>query len=970
MPTTFALLRGIVVDYYLAATLLLGAALVLGKCIAGPSRRMVLAWTVSLGLLWLAIAAALPTSLRISLASFTSETASAETSPLAGAAALPAILQDAEQRPQAIKPAAAPPADAAAATSRASDDHEADIAASSPRWSYVPSWSATLLAGYVVGAAGVLAWLIAGGVRARAVCRTARSADAHLVGLLSTVVAGQGIVPCLLVARDLPSAAAVGLWKPKILLPEWMLGDADDVSLTALLAHEWTHIRNRDLWLMALCRALLVVLYVHPLYWWLRRSIQVDQEVLADAAASGVMSPAGYAEQLLRWSEAAAGGPRHRLAMSVGLWERPSQLSRRIRILLHCGGRVAAGCSRRWKFGLSAVVALIALGLSLLTMQPGRTVAAEPAAGQAKAEDAGAAETAPDKQVAEPGAEQGVSYVIDGRVLGPDGQPFAGAKLYAIIKSAENKEPQLRDPTQPPFQITARAGKAPLLKMVHPKLVAIFKKLGKDTTIAADDPFMRSAQLEREWGKIMPELYKTHPAMPPPVRATSDADGRFRFELAKSDITAPLEEDVSVVAVAPDFGPAWNLSHEPGALSGLELRLAEDLPIRGRIVDHRKAPISGATVRLGTLIDSPESTVDFWKSLVRAYIGDLDPRHTFRDFNRLLGLAMSYQFPGYRLTLFPREVVTDADGRFTISGLGADRVVYKMEVTAPDEGSDTFSVMTVNGFDLPIPEKSRWGAVRPEYRTYGATFEHQLRQEQIIEGTIRDATGQPVSNVQVASWSPTYVDTFTDEGGKYRLTGLSRDDTYSVTAWPWENRRSQRPYLNLTKRLDGAAADGPIVADFDLIRGVILRGTLTDQQGKPVAGVQVHYGAYPEGGWLDDTFYPDNPKFPPPKGGVIIAPFNVPAFEQAHTQTDDQGQFSLIVLPGKGVLGVFVGDQFAAAEQMEKDPELQQFSGTVPRLQGYRFNAIESLEVPRDASEIERKWTIDLKPAPTLPETE
>ena len=58
-------------------------------------------------------------------------------------------------------------------------------------------------------------------------------------------------------------------------------------TLRAVLLHEWAHIRHRDLWLLALGRCLLVVLFAHPLFWWLRRTIRSDQELLADAVAAG-----------------------------------------------------------------------------------------------------------------------------------------------------------------------------------------------------------------------------------------------------------------------------------------------------------------------------------------------------------------------------------------------------------------------------------------------------------------------------------------------------------------------------------------------------------------------------------------------------------------------------------------------------------------------------------------------------------
>ena len=129
------------------------------------------------------------------------------------------------------------------------------------------------------------------------------------------------------------TAVAIGILRPTILLPAALAAAGPGPTLRAVLAHEWAHVRNRDLWLLALGRCLLVVLYAHPLFWWLRRAIRNDQECLADAAAAG-QSRHDYAEELLRWARLSPAASPARAWAAVGLWESASQLSRRIAMLL------------------------------------------------------------------------------------------------------------------------------------------------------------------------------------------------------------------------------------------------------------------------------------------------------------------------------------------------------------------------------------------------------------------------------------------------------------------------------------------------------------------------------------------------------------------------------------------------------------------------------------------------------------
>ena len=86
--------------------------------------------------------------------------------------------------------------------------------------------------------------------------------------------------------------------------------------------------------------------------------------------------------------------------------------------------------------------------------------------------------------------------------------------------------------------------------------------------------------------------------------ATSDADGRFRFELDKGASDFPYRDwpawhGAEIAAVAPGYGPAWLtaeslLKLEEGTASWRLVR--DDVPIRGRVLDSQGRPVAGVTV--------------------------------------------------------------------------------------------------------------------------------------------------------------------------------------------------------------------------------------------------------------------------------------------------------------------------------------------------------------------------------------
>ena len=117
----------------------------------------------------------------------------------------------------------------------------------------------------------MLAWLGIGSWQTAAIWRRSRPAPRSSREALARIVGDGQAPPDLLLSGRLGQPVAVGLLRPTIILPDRFAEDEPGRRLEAALAHEWAHIRNRDLWWIALSRILMPVLFAHPVYWWLRR---------------------------------------------------------------------------------------------------------------------------------------------------------------------------------------------------------------------------------------------------------------------------------------------------------------------------------------------------------------------------------------------------------------------------------------------------------------------------------------------------------------------------------------------------------------------------------------------------------------------------------------------------------------------------------------------------------------------------
>ncbi|HEY7154143.1 MAG TPA: sigma-70 family RNA polymerase sigma factor, partial [Gemmataceae bacterium] len=450
---------------------------------------------------------------------------------------------------------------------------------------------------------------------------------------------------------------------------------------------------------------------------------------------------------------------------------------------------LADGGSSVLTIGKIKLTAALVLAASVLT-GAGLWVYHSPATPVAVPPQSAAKENAEKPKPRTPSEEKKPTVEISGRVLNPEGKPFAGAKIYYNLFVLDRM---------------TRNGRA-----------------------------RHNAQ------------------------AISAADGRFRFHIPQSDLDK-MEQDtpwdqVTVIAVASGYGPAWTSFSTPGEATGLKLRLVkDDVPINARILDLEGQPIPGVTVR-ALALDDPQN-------------GRLD-----------LDVPVLPQV----------EATTDTHGRFRLTGIGRERDV-ELRLRGPTIAARERDIFVMTRVAKPsyVPiNKERPELGKLSY--YGATSDIVAAPTKPIVGTVRDKdTGKPLAGVtiqsQLTSGNGTllqdFLQTTSDREGRYRLAGMPKGKGNEIMAVA----PAGQPYFLSRKEVGDTLGLDAVRVDFALKRGVWVRGRITDKvAGKPVRA-RVRYG----------VFF-DNPH----RRGV-------PGYDGSATAvTRDDGSFAVLALPGRGLLAV------------------------------------------------------------------
>ena len=171
---------------------------------------------------------------------------------------------------------------------------------SSPRWAQAqPRVSAIVLGLFGIGMTLGIVRLMLGLIATQRLIRTCRPIhDEQLLAAMAELQAKLRLkAPVLICQTDkLSTAATIGAWRPRILLPNhWREWTAPE--LNAVLAHELAHIAHGDFAAILISQLGIVFHFYHPLVHWLSGRLRLEQELAADSVAARL---AGGQEKYVR----------------------------------------------------------------------------------------------------------------------------------------------------------------------------------------------------------------------------------------------------------------------------------------------------------------------------------------------------------------------------------------------------------------------------------------------------------------------------------------------------------------------------------------------------------------------------------------------------------------------------------------------------------------------------------------------
>lgn len=373
------------------------------------------------------------------------------------------------------------------------------------------------------------------------------------------------------------------------------------------------------------------------------------------------------------------------------------------------------------------------------------------------------------------------------------------------------------------------------------------------------------------------------------VIATSAADGTFKAtRLNTEEGFAPL-----LVAQREGFGVAWHtfgiINDDNPAKSTVDLQFVPDQAITGRVIDTEGKSLAGVRVFASRVYAPRAGNLDRILDLWKLHTAGSVPSNLVRT-----------NFGGG-----VNATQTDADGKFKLTGCGAERIV---ELTIRGENLAERSVKVVNRAKFNPSEINAaakvWQAEspsRPLIVVYGPDVPFIAERAKTIEGVVVDAkTKKPIPGAVVSDFRNLQK---ADAEGRFRIASFRKAPRYNIyAAGP-----SDSDYLARTFRIDDTEGYSIVKCQIELSRGVVLTGTITDKvTGKPVkANVSVQPLA---GNKHFAQYYPSNQPY-----------------DRNGTATDAEGRFRVVTIPGKVIVTVQVYGGIRVGEV-----ELQPYRGAGP----------------------------------------
>jgi len=429
-------------------------------------------------------------------------------------------------------------------------------------------------------------------------------------------------------------------------------------------------------------------------------------------------------------------------------------------------------------------------------------------------------------------------------------------------------------------------------------------------------------------------------------------DSQGRFARSFDPIWKPSESvNLRLTATLAGYGIANPVHPWKRDLQSAMLRLVEDEPIRGRLLNLEGRPIAGIRVDVAMLCNSQKEWIDRWLAKL--------PHDAI--FSGIGGSVNEMRADGQKAPSFPSDSMympastipyakTDAEGRFEMRGLGGQRLVL-LKFVGPGIAAMKQYFLTRPSKPIPI----QLGSVRGRSQVlsiYGSQFEYVAAPGTSVAGVVQDEeTKKPIAGAIVASerWEGIpqsaggNLSATTDAQGRYQLDGLPISDRNAITVTV-----PNSPYVPTDRiAIPKSRALEPVRLDVALRRGVWAVGRAYNvKTGQPVAAT-LFYTPYRSNEFAKRQRRSDRTNF------LDYLPSG---------QTDKDGRFRVPIMPGRGVValrcyGDYVPGYGAAKFKDLSDPKVE--VATFDTLTPHRFDALTEVDPEPPTAEVHIDLPVD-----------
>lgn len=645
------------------------------------------------------------------------------------------------------------------------------------------SLAKTIVATWALAVFAMFLWGLAGLCRRSSLQRRGRAPSTALLRVFQQVAGSAGSRVRLIVSDAIDSPMTWGTLRPVIVVPRKLAEDATGGELSWGLAHEWSHVKQRDMASLWLALAVQLVCFYQPLYWMLRRRMLLCQDYIADAfAARYAESAEDYAAFLIRLAKSRM---QPATSLALGIVDGKSQLSHRVRMLVDSRADIQPNCGKRVAV-LSACGALI--GMLLLTtiqLDASEPRVRPPDGGDSKPDVVTGSSSTPSATAANATDEDALEAgVVSGILIdAADGKPVAGARVLLCsggLATAESDEAgQFR------FENVKAYPMGYELWAYRDNLITEKTAVKQLETADSATIKFKPLRLEMKPGKQVRFIVTAKDTGQPISRAAvrfgyPDRRNVTTGEDGHAMVSGLGSNRYDVTVETPGYSrSSQQLDLTQGeAASQYAVALVPGGEVQGVVVDDQGRPV-------------PDAGVVYWEPGVTGYHGD-----KFR---------------------------TDSDGRFRHQFLPLN-VPLKVSVDKKD------FLLAEEDISLTASQRVREVRLTLARRPAGGSVAGS------VAGIVQDKSGKPLAGAQVANYGDRSSQerlTKTDAQGRFVLHDLF--ESHSGI----EVRISSKGFSPQRLPVNPGMPQTPAQLSVKLEPGHTLRGAAVNEEGRPVKGAYV-----------------------------------------------------------------------------------------------------------------------------------